>query len=180
MEDALARSRIWYCFTRSIVLILVLMEDALALYEIFYTLYCFRLNPCFNGRCTRTAILKEINRLIPSRLNPCFNGRCTRTVSSLPKGLIIESLNPCFNGRCTRTHITIFNNPQFGEVLILVLMEDALAQERNALTNKLAKVLILVLMEDALALGEIIADYLTSVGLNPCFNGRCTRTAKLG
>ena len=40
---------------------------------------------------------------------------------------IMESLNPCFNGRCTRTDIsnlTVYLIP----VLILVLMEDALAR----------------------------------------------------
>ena len=36
------------------------------------------LNPCFNGRCTRTKA-GDIVRRITSSLNPCFNGRCTRT-----------------------------------------------------------------------------------------------------
>ena len=37
------------------------------------------------------------------------------------------SLNPCCNGRCTRTHKfdVVFNNDEM--VLILVVMEDALA-----------------------------------------------------
>ena len=38
------------------------------------------------------------------------------------------------------------------------------------------EVLILVLMEDALAPGEIIIYTELQVCLNPCFNGRCTRT----
>ena len=37
-------------------------------------------------------------------------------------------LNPCFNGRCTRTVEFNRMNLQLQAVLILVLMEDALAQ----------------------------------------------------
>ena len=60
-------------------------------------------------------------------LNPCFNGRCTRTMTFIPLSndstvlilVLMEDalvhilgqrvdtqvgcLNPCFNGRCTRT-----------------------------------------------------------------------------
>ena len=59
-------------------------------------------------------------------------------------------LNPCFNGRCTRTGW--YNVHRFGScVLILVLMEDALALRLTQATRPSCKVLILVLMEDALA-----------------------------
>ena len=37
-------------------------------------------------------------------LNPCFNGRCTRTNGQPVKGKHAGGLNPCFNGRCTRTN----------------------------------------------------------------------------
>ncbi len=56
------------------------MEDALVL-PLFFTLLglSLSLNPCFNGRCTRTRpIDPELSEEIIS-LNPCFNGRCTRT-----------------------------------------------------------------------------------------------------
>ena len=56
-------------------------------------------------------------------------------------------------------------------------MEDALVHPLNGVyhTTGLA-VLILVLMEDALVrYKRAIATKLGS-GLNPCFNGRCTRT----
>ena len=36
-------------------------------------------------------------------------------------------LNPCFNGRCTRTSYYLFYKGALASVLILVLMEDALA-----------------------------------------------------
>ena len=36
-------------------------------------------------------------------LNPCCNGRCTRTVCKDAEVKNFESLNPCCNGRCTRT-----------------------------------------------------------------------------
>mgnify|MGYP001682808331 CR=1 FL=1 len=66
-------------------------------------------------------------------------------------------LNPCFNGRCTRTAMNNFT-----------------------VTGYVCKVLILVLMEDALVLYHsgvtVISNLLC---LNPCFNGRCTRTGGL-
>ena len=41
--------------------------------------------------------------IIIKRLNPCFNGRCTRTLALLTVSPKAACLNPCFNGRCTRT-----------------------------------------------------------------------------
>ena len=38
-----------------------------------------------------------------SSLNPCFNGRCTRTFDTKRDARVFFGLNPCFNGRCTRT-----------------------------------------------------------------------------
>ncbi len=67
-------------------------------------------------------------------------------------GLSHGCLNPCFNGRCTRT---LSNNIPHGKsrgVLILVLMEDALAPNSQEVKEQVVDVLILVLMEDALAL----------------------------
>ena len=62
-----------------------------------------------------------------------------------------QGLNPCFNGRCTRTGGAKFRMPSFDNVLILVLMEDALAHTTQAVVVPSQYVLILVLMEDALA-----------------------------
>ena len=57
-------------------------------------------------------------------------------------------------------------------------MEDALVPNKELSDKeKINTVLILVLMEDALALqldGEMNGDWQES--LNPCCNGRCTRT----
>ena len=111
------------------VLILVLMEDALVQrHTSVIVVVTISLNPCFNGRCTRTRRKHPFSFGLWS-LNPCFNGRCTRT-QQLPiecgdgtKVVLIlvlmedalvrhkgygfrqgeKSLNPCFNGRCTRT-----------------------------------------------------------------------------
>ena len=80
MEDALALFKYPDGPRESVVLILVLMEDALARWQFFENLgrtYC--LNPCFNGRCTRTVMNIFSNLKIYAGLNPCFNGRCTRT-----------------------------------------------------------------------------------------------------
>ena len=87
-------------------------------------------------------------------------------------------LNPCFNGRCTRTPHERWRKDFYSSVLILVLMEDALALKLGRkLTALGAKVLILVLMEDALALTKLLSGRICYIGLNPCFNGRCTRTS---
>ena len=63
----------------------------------------------------------------------------------------MQSLNPCFNGRCTSTSNNIKNSETY-DVLILVLMEDALVQDKG------------------------FGIRVTDGGLNPCFNGRCTST----
>ena len=46
-------------------------------------------------------------------------------------GYLCKGLNPCSNGRCTRTPRILFINHKQGGVLILVLMEDALAPFKN-------------------------------------------------
>ena len=52
------------------------------------------------------ALVLNMTKLLSGRiccLNPCFNGRCTRT-HQVDRDVEPEvSLNPCFNGRCTRT-----------------------------------------------------------------------------
>ena len=70
------------------------------------------------------------SRPFSAGLNPCFNGRCTRTSQVLrftqANG---QCLNPCFNGRCTRTLRLFPYEWGRSDVLILVLMEDALVRE---------------------------------------------------
>ena len=61
-------------------------------------------------------------------------------------------------------------------VLILVLMDDALVRSWKQQKNSLENVLILVLMEDALVLQPLQGMVDSLDGLNPCFNGWCTRT----
>ena len=88
------------------------MEDALALMPVKKNEAAnVSLNPCFNGRCTRTFVIYKV---------------CTEEQTSL---------NPCFNGRCTRTLCKTTKKPK-SKVLILVLMEDALAR---ALVDSLYK-----------------------------------------
>ena len=79
MEDALVHNEYFLKPENLCVLILVLMEDALVLFK------------------SETVCWKMVS------LNPCFNGRCTRTVVSSQYGMSVQCLNPCFNGRCTRT-----------------------------------------------------------------------------
>ena len=54
-------------------------------------------------------------------------------------------------------------------------MEDALVQNTLKYSRRAKKVLILVVMEDALVLSVKSLMGLSS-SLNPCCNGRCTRT----
>ena len=62
-------------------------------------------------------------------LNPCSNGRCTRTGPFIAcPSIRTGRLNPCSNGRCTRTLWEFWYADPAGGVLILVLMEDALAR----------------------------------------------------
>ena len=83
MEDALVPDKYLRISKKDIVLILVLMEDALVHYiegETKVVFVC--LNPCFNGRCTRTSVCMVPKAAISLCLNPCFNGRCTRTLDT--------------------------------------------------------------------------------------------------
>ena len=104
MEDALAPNDMDGKYFTDRVLILVLMEDALA-------------------RTCKDAEVKNFESL-----NPCFNGRCTRTPRINITSALDNSLNPCFNGRCTRTKSSRAFTTEEISVLILVLMEDALAR----------------------------------------------------
>ena len=62
------------------------------------------LNPCFNGKCTRTDVVRAAHERGMNSLNPCFNGKCTRTGQAFIKVVVnMFGLNPCFNGKCTRT-----------------------------------------------------------------------------
>ena|GEM_PF-3078313 len=48
---------------------------------------------------------------------------------------------------------------------------------KTMFTQKVKRVLILVVMEDALALVGGLRRFNELCGLNPCCNGRCTRTS---
>ena len=61
------------------------------------------------------------------------------------------------------------------KVLILVLMEDTLGEQVIEQLVKNGAVLILVLMEDTLG-GTLIRKTTTFQCLNPCFNGRYSRS----
>ncbi len=80
MEDALALINSYILESSLQVLILVVMEDALARVDFNTMRFRFKcLNPCCNGRCTRTSFLRSLRELSLICLNPCCNGRCTRT-----------------------------------------------------------------------------------------------------
>ena len=103
------------------------MEDTLGGAEYWAKRENDSLNPCFNGRYSRSSACSFL--FIKSRtcLNPCFNGRYSRSITEkslylkglkvlilvlmedtlgviqfLIKMLLASSLNPCFNGRYSR------------------------------------------------------------------------------
>ena len=131
----------------------------------------WRLNPCSNGRYSRSLrrrpawsvrhpvlilVLMDISAPLflegwGRPFNPCFNGRYTRrTLSRQGDADIYRGLNPCFNGRYSRSQAktvawrrcTSSLNPCFN---IRYSRRTSLP-----LFNELWSVLILVLMEDTL------------------------------
>ncbi len=88
-----------------------------------------------------------------------------------------KGLNPCSNGRCSARFNNQYSLNDFKAVLILVLMEDALREIVQPLNNESLWVLILVLMEDALREVKRRSKDLSSRGLNPCSNGRCSASS---
>ena len=106
------------------------------------------LNPCFNGRYSRSYGKKK-SANSERCLNPCFNGRYSRRSCLTSRCQFGESLNPCFNGRYSRRRLTTISGKE-STVLILVLMEDTLGEWESYLDGMAIQVLILVLMEDTL------------------------------
>ena len=108
MEDGLGPENVYNLKpSLSWVLILVLMEDGLGhTLKLKLQLLKLRLNPCFNGRWSRTTYRGD-----------CLTDCCL-------------SLNPCFNGRWSRTTENKHYVIQQEYVLILVLMEDGLGQSQ--------------------------------------------------
>ena len=109
MEDALAHGMsVQFTLKEGGVLILVLMEDALAQSRLQQQRQMrLSLNPCSNGRCTRTRKFATSLKDLVTSLNPCSNGRCTRTYRKGNDCLKQMCLNPCSNGRCTRTCLNL-------------------------------------------------------------------------
>ena len=119
-------------------------------------------------------IMKCWRKMVMRSLNPCCNGRCTRTVTQgrngYPQGVLILVV---MEDALVRQKAP--ENKAVGNVLILVVMEDALVQRLVSILQTFERVLILVVMEDALVL-QVFASMQVSGSLNPCCNGRCTRT----
>ena len=94
----------------------------------------------------------EDMKMVMSCLNPCCNGRWSRTLPLWLLTLLMHRcLNPCCNGRWSRTRVLNLVLTNEIDVLILVVMEDGLvlaSQIEDLLMG--ANVLILVVMEDGL------------------------------
>ena len=107
------------------VLILVLMEYALWLWQIRYTpLWSSGLNPCSNGICSLTMHIKTVQPQSQVCLNPCSNGICSLIEKARNLYVKEKCLNPCSNGICSLIYYLKCIRKLFN-VLILVLMEYA-------------------------------------------------------
>ena len=112
-------------------------------------------------------------------LNPCFNGTYSRRSVISKDAKLKIGLNPCFNGTYSRRAEELFNRWHNTWVLILVLMEHTLGdQQRWWGTAPFQAVLILVLMEHTLGDWPQMPYVTENRGLNPCFNGTYSRSAK--
>ena len=110
-----------------------------------------------------------------SCLNPCCNGRWSRTTIQqwLPHRLRVLILVVMEDGLVLQPSISKTLTLQ---VLILVVMEDGLVPNTLAECMILHKVLILVVMEDGLVLAVSFPNTVELTSLNPCCNGRWSRT----
>ena len=73
------------------------------------------------------------------RLNPYFNGTCSKskyTLTCLTK--LTNSLNPYFNGTCSKSHSKLWKQ-KITTVLILILMEHAQRDLLIKATRKMEK-----------------------------------------
>ena len=137
----------------SYVSILVMLDDALVLYEGYESLrseVC--LNPCYAGRCSSTSWTR-FARMRAWSLNPCYAGRCSSTgtfgyddihiksvsiLVMLDDALVLTyekqrlatyycSLNPCYAGRCSSTQLSTRVLTSYCHLVsILVMLDDAL------------------------------------------------------
>ena len=119
------------------VLILILMEHAQRdlVKAHMRSLMPKRLNPYFNGTCSKRCISVAEVHEIEKCLNPYFNGTCSkRTIMIKVKDLKSLSLNPYFNGTCSKRQLkrALLCHPQL--VLILILMEHAQRENRHLFT----------------------------------------------
>ena len=80
--------------------------------------------------------LRDMDRnlfgLLVIRLNPCFVGKCS---TRKKRFVLMENkqlcLNPCFVGKCSTSAQMVFGTIMLSNVLILVLLENALREKVN-------------------------------------------------
>ena len=83
----------------------------------------------------RDLVKAHMRSLMPKRLNPYFNGTCSKRCISVAEVHEIEKcLNPYFNGTCSKRQLkrALLCHPQL--VLILILMEHAQRENRHLFT----------------------------------------------
>ena len=86
------------------------------------------------------------------RLNPCFSGCWSRTALISDRAPGDVSLNPCFSGCWSRTASAVHQQTESPLVLILVLVDVGLGPARRGTLSIPSMVLILVLVDVGLGL----------------------------
>ena len=129
MEDGLVQMGLTVFTTGMKVLILVVMEDGLVLSSMktLLTLVTMCLNPCCNGRWSRTSSWIAIREPYPPSLNPYCSGQWSRTlVLSHLKVIVNISLNPYCSGQWSRTYCSRLWQQGSIRVLILIVVDNGL------------------------------------------------------
>ena len=126
---------------------------------------------------TLGVLIKCMNIKKYIRLNPCFNGRYSRSHSNRGRWTSWRfSLNPCFNGRYSRRKAYYYKADVELVVLILVLMEDTLGGIlafpqifhlclNPCFNGRYSRRSI-----------HLKIKHMERLSLNPCFNGRYSRS----
>ena len=136
------------------------------------------LNPYFNGTCSKRSDCDTVQVYAVNVLILILMEHAQRDIDSMkPMFYLRVCLNPYFNGTCSKSIAKVCVLLSSRAVLILILMEHAQREYGNPDITILSEyVLILILMEHAQRVGTTLYRYIcTSHGLNPYFNGTCSK-----
>ena len=103
MEDTLRDEQFFSYRLHLQVLILVLMEDTLRGYFLYFTFPFICLNPCFNGRYSQRSAIPLCTDVYAAVLILVLMEDTLRDKKKFGSKIQKPSLNPCFNGRYSQS-----------------------------------------------------------------------------